>query len=147
MLGNYGEWYWDTLYRDTCTPQRTHDPFGKVVERFHSFSNDIYIYIYLGCGSLPVTVTTKIITCSVGDPHKTFIYHCYWEGATPMPLWSWSSSPYPQLPIHVCTAHIYTSQYAIYIQKYNLHIFVARSHLFIYICALVPMYMYICIYI
>ena len=35
----------------------------------------------LGCGPLPVTVTTRIITFSVGDPYEPS--HCYWEGATP----------------------------------------------------------------
>ncbi len=31
---------------------------------------DGYIYIYIGCGPLTVTVTTRIITFLVGDPYK-----------------------------------------------------------------------------
>ena len=30
----------------------------------------ICIYIYIGCGPLTVTVTTRIITFLVGDPYK-----------------------------------------------------------------------------
>ena len=55
------------------------DPIGNIY--IYIF---VYIYIYLGCGPLTVTVTTRIITFLVGDSYKTFISHCYWEGAISM---------------------------------------------------------------
>ena len=38
--------------------------------------------LYLGLSPLPVTVNTRIDIFLVGDPYKTFICHCYWEGGT-----------------------------------------------------------------
>ena len=37
--------------------------------------------VYVRSTPHPVTVTTRIITFLVGDPYKTFISHCYCEGA------------------------------------------------------------------
>ncbi len=34
------------------------------------YNINIYLHIYLGCGPLPVTVTTRIITFLVGDSYK-----------------------------------------------------------------------------
>ena len=40
----------------------------------------IHIYIYIGCGPLTVTVTTRIITFLVGDPYKLHLPQLLWGG-------------------------------------------------------------------
>ena len=41
----------------------------------------ICLGVYFGCGPRTVPVTARIITFLAGDPQKTFISHCYCEGA------------------------------------------------------------------
>ena len=48
---------------------------------------DVEIIIYLGCGPLPVTVTTRIITFLVGDPYKPSFPTV--TGRGPHPIYTW----------------------------------------------------------
>ena len=50
---------------------------------FFSSPND-YISVYVGCGPLPVTVTTRIITFLVGDPYKPSFTNVTGRGPHPM---------------------------------------------------------------
>lgn len=36
--------------------------------------------VYIALAPFPSIVTTRIFTCLVGDPYKTFIFHYSWEG-------------------------------------------------------------------
>lgn len=49
-------------------------------------TRSIQWYIYLGCGPLRVKVTTKFITCFIGESPITIIHFCFcfWEGPHPI---------------------------------------------------------------
>ncbi len=59
-----------------------------VSQMFQLFPVSAVLNIYLGCGPLPVTVTTRIITFSVGDPYKPSFTTGILGGAHPHPRYT-----------------------------------------------------------
>ena len=63
-------------------------PKKRVSQMFQLFPVSAVLNTYLGCGPLPVTVTTRIITFSVGDPYKPSFTTGILGGAHPHPRYT-----------------------------------------------------------